>query len=226
MGKLLERNIFSGITITLVLICIFVLAFNVQSCESSRPVMGTLDLTANVVSDTEVVLKLTFNALHSMPEWKFGMDIREGPQPSGLGMGVLPEGLELVSGDLVWEGYNNVEQVSIEAKVRAVLDGEWRVQGYAVRVEGTWDNYGALDARSTEVLTIIVSNGIIISPQTSPPYPLYIGLVILCVVVAITIVYIKKRRDSTQLNNGYNQHLIFMEQSTRSTKIGNTGRMT
>jgi len=183
--------------ITLVLIGIFVLAFNVQSCESSQPVMGTLDLTTNVVSDTEVALKLTFNALHREPEWKFRIDIREGPRSPGLRVGVLPEGLELVSGDLVWEGYNNVERVSIEAKVRAVMDGEWGIQGYAVRWEGTWDNYGALDATGTEVLTIIVSNGIIIEPPPSPPYLLYIGLIVPCVVVVVAIVYIKKRRDSS-----------------------------
>ena len=82
-------------------------------------------------------MNLVFDVLNKQPSWKLRVDIREGDTPPLLGVGVLPEGLELVSGDLVWEGYNNVEHVDVEAKVRAVIDGEWRVNGWAVRVSGT-----------------------------------------------------------------------------------------
>lgn len=143
----------------------------VENTFGFAPLIGNLTLTARAVSDDEVVLNLTFNALHRQPSWKFRVDIRKGPTSPGLEVGVLPEGLELVSGDLVWEGYNNVERVSIEAKARAVMDGEWGVCGWAVRVEGTWDNYGALDAVGSGALTIIVSNGTITDITRAQPPP-------------------------------------------------------
>lgn len=195
-GKgLLREKALSGTMLNLILIGILALAFNIQPCKSTLPVMGTLNLKARTISDTEAVLNLAFDALHNEPSWKLRVDIREGPTSPGLRAGMLPEGLELVTGDLVWEGYNNVEDVGIEAKVRAVMDGEWRVQGWAVRVEGTWDNYGALDAKSSEVLTIIVSNGKVIAVLPPPSYILtilHIGLTILLAAVIVTVVYAKK----------------------------------
>ncbi len=187
----------SGTMLILFLAGVSTLAFNIQPCKSTLPVLGTLDLTGRAVSGTEVVLNLAFEALHNEPFWKLRVDIREGPTSPGIKVGVLPEGLELVSGDLVWEGYNNVEHVDIEAKVRAAMDGEWRVQGWAVRVEGSWDNYSALDAMSSKVLTIIVSNGKVIAILPPPSYILpilYIGLTILLAVAVVTVVYVKKRK--------------------------------
>ncbi len=187
----------SGPMLVLLLVGVSTFAFNIQPCKSTLPKFGTLNLTGRIVSSTEVVLNLAFDALHREPIWTLRVDIREGPTSPGIKVGVLPEGLELVSGDLVWEGYNNVERVDIEAKVRAVIDGEWRVHGWAVRVQGSWDNYGALDAKSSEVLTIIVSNGKVIAILPVPSYVLpilYLGLTILLAAAVVTVVYVKKRR--------------------------------
>ena len=114
--------------------------------------------------------------------WVFGGPWRDWglPPPS------LPEGLKLVNGSLIWRGSANVGGVSIEARVRAVKDGEWFVFGAVAR-----HNLSPYESFGSGGLKITVHNGKAVDIAAPPPglRPFAFTLLFLLTMVPVIAIY-------------------------------------
>ncbi|UCE15531.1 MAG: hypothetical protein JSV12_06555 [Candidatus Bathyarchaeota archaeon] len=107
---------------------------------------GELSLTAFAFSPSDVKLTLSLvnyrtSSYDDLTVWI--ADLHTG----------LPEGFELVTGNLSWYGSAEVPEVNLEATIRAVKDGKWRLTGAAL-----W-YHGGSQRQGSGTLDIIVSNG-------------------------------------------------------------------
>ena len=112
---------------------------------------GELTLTAFAVSQSDVKLTLSLvnyriSSYYDLTVWIVDL---ENHHTAGL-----PEGFELVSGNLSWYGYAETPEVNLEATIRAVKDGEWRLFGRA-----TWYQTGGAQSQGSGTLEIVVSGG-------------------------------------------------------------------
>jgi hypothetical protein len=115
-----------------------------------------------------IVLNLTFDGIGAGEAyWKRRVEFCT---LGDTGVGVLPSGLALMEGDIVWDGYDNVTRVSIQVKVKAVMDGEWAIYGSTTRVDD-WDHIGAMESNASDVLRILVCNGSVIDVRQWEPTP-------------------------------------------------------
>jgi hypothetical protein len=168
-----DANIDNDSVITIMDIVIVALSFGRVFPRGGTSIvgdLGSLKLTATAVSDNVIVLNLTYNGKGAGGSyWKRRVEFCT---PGDTGVGVLPSGLALIDGDLVWDGYDNVTTVSIQVKAEVIVDGEWVVYGSAARADD-WDQPGAIESFSSEALGILFSNGSVIDVRkwepTSPP---------------------------------------------------------
>lgn len=81
---------------------------------------------------------------------------------------ILPKGLELVEGDLTWQGdIIGDEIVEFKAKVRAIQNGEWKVEAYAQYIIDENNMWGDIE----RFYILVKDDQVLISEQrfTRPP---------------------------------------------------------
>lgn len=112
---------------------------------------GELTLTAFAVSRSDV--RLTLSLVNYRISSYYDLTVRIVDLENHH-MARLPEGFELVSGNLSWYGSAETAEMNLEATIRAVKDGEWELAGWAL-----WYNPGSSQATGSGILEIVVSNG-------------------------------------------------------------------
>jgi hypothetical protein len=128
--------------------------------EAFAPKFGNLTLSATLASENEVILNVTFYGRIYVTQPGFVWTIRISNTSIGYDWTNLPEGLELAEGSLKMNGTSPLpnNSLSLQAKIRAVKDGEWTIYGHfsATCGPGFYMSLSAIGIR------IIVSNGQII----------------------------------------------------------------
>lgn len=136
--------------------------------QDFAPEIGNLTLTAKLASENEFTLNLTFHGTVYVTQqgyvWRVWIS-----RSLFINDTNLPEGLMLIEGSEEANGTcplpNN--SLSIQAKLRAIVDGEWIVWGRFSANRGPGDYYGL-----TTAIRVTVSNGRIIQigeEQATPP---------------------------------------------------------
>lgn len=137
--------------------------------QQFAPKFGNLTLSATPFSENEVMLNLTFSGTAYVSYPGYNWTIWVSKSIAGyLYETPLTEGLELVEGTLKANAIcplpNNF--LSLQAKLRAIADGEWTVYGLFSATYGPGLYYGL----STGGIRISVSNGSIVRVEEAP-YP-------------------------------------------------------
>lgn len=123
---------------------------------------GEVTLTALAFSPSEVKLTLKVVNYHITPY----EELRVWIEDMGTRRAGLPEGFELVSGSIFWNGSAETSEVNMEATIRAVKDGEWRLTGVAM-----WYYHGSFQTEGSGILEIVVSNGRVTDIRRVEPEP-------------------------------------------------------
>lgn len=124
---------------------------------------GKLTLTAFAVSPIDVELTLSLVNYQTSSYYNLTVWIADLNTSYRVG---LPEGFELMSGSIAWNGSAATPKVNLEATIRAVKDGEWRLTGVAL-----WYQPGASQSHFSGALEITVSNGKVTDIEKYEPEP-------------------------------------------------------
>lgn len=135
--------------------------------QQSFPQIGDLALVAVPATENEVMLNATFSGKEYITQPGFVWTVWVSDSIVGFETS-LPRGLNLVEGTLRVNGSCPLPNffLSLQAKLRAVADGEWVVYGRFGATRGPGEYYGL----STVGIRITVSNGSIVQVKEAP-YP-------------------------------------------------------
>lgn len=174
---------FTGLTILSIVASIAVVEFTYLGLDSLYPYAftssgekgnldvgftkpyGKLTFTALAVSPGEVGLTLSLINYETGSYYNLTVWIGDINAEFGL-YGELPEGFELLSGNLSWNGPAATPEVNLQARVKAVKDGEWELAGFAL-----WYLSGSSQRQSSGILEIIVSGGRVTDIRKYEPEP-------------------------------------------------------
>ncbi len=112
---------------------------------------GELTLTALTLPPSDVELTLSLANYDRIPNYDLTVWVADVENRHRY---ELPEGFELVSGNLSWYGPAETTEVNLKATIRAVKDGEWELAGWAL-----WYSPGSSQGTGSGILEIVVSNG-------------------------------------------------------------------
>jgi len=134
--------------------------------QKSFPQIGNLALIAVPATENEVILNATFRGKEYITQPRFVWTIWISDSIVGFET-ILPRGLNLVEGTLRANGSCPLpnSSLSLQAKLRAVADGEWVVYGRFSATRGPGEYYGL----STGGIKITVSNGSIVRVEEAHP---------------------------------------------------------
>lgn len=124
---------------------------------------GKLTLSAFAVSYKDVKLTLSLVNYQTSSYYNLTVWIADLHTTNRAG---LPEGFELVSGSIAWNGSAVTPEVNLEATIRAVKDGEWRLTGVAL-----WYTPGDSQRQGSGAFEITVSNGKVTDIKKYEPEP-------------------------------------------------------
>jgi len=125
----MSRQRLWSLNTSVILACLFFAFLNACSRGPSSPMGMTMSIAPEPIVGRDVNLHIEISSVTSAPNTVLTVS--------------LPTGVELVSGDLHWQGDLVADQpVSIDVLIRVVVEGEWPIDAYAFSSDTPGSRFG------------------------------------------------------------------------------------